>query len=122
MNFQEYFFEAEGKEVEKDFEEEQLKKGTKTESEHSDLWKLISDWAEEKEIDAPMTAEEFYKHIAQAHVKEIPDYYDRLDKMETEAKEGEGEIEEDGSSPITQSRIMASEDGDGGAVEFGAGF
>lgn len=51
---------------------EQLKMGMKVEREHSDV--------------APKGAgaEEFYKKIALAHLKELPDYYTRLAKMEKE--------------------------------------
>ena len=53
--------------VEKSQIEDQLKKGTEIEKEHS-------------------TDEEIAKEIALDHLKELPDYYDRLEKMEKEGK------------------------------------
>lgn len=32
----------------------------------------------------PWSKKEFYEKIAKAHLREIPDYYDRLEKMEKE--------------------------------------
>lgn len=54
-----------------DVDQEQLAKGVKVESEHT-------------------TDPEVAEKIATDHLAEIPDYYDRLEKMETEAKQGVG--------------------------------
>jgi hypothetical protein len=89
--FLDFFYESEAKNSQ---EEEQLVKGTKTEHEHSDLWNIFSEWAKEKDLELPVDEETFYETIAKSHVSEIPDYYDRLAKMENDAK-GKKEVDED---------------------------
>lgn len=64
--------------------QKQLKKGTDVEKEHKDLFDSIKD-------DIEMSPEEFYKQIAIAHIKEIPNYYDLLQEMEDSAKEEQSE-------------------------------
>lgn len=64
------------------YDREQFKNGLETESEeHSDVTN-----------GDPVIA----GRIAFAHLKEIPDYYTRLDEMEEEAKQGEKEEESNG--------------------------
>ncbi|MEX0881753.1 MAG: DUF5661 family protein [Candidatus Saccharimonadales bacterium] len=59
---------------------EQFRRGLEVESEHG------SQWGEKTNVtkDDP----EITGRIAWAHLKEIPDYYTRLDKMESEAETG----------------------------------
>lgn len=65
------------------FNEEFIKSGLDLrigiESEHKDLYDFLS-----SKVDMPITSYEFYKKIAEAHLKELPDYYTRLKKMEEE--------------------------------------
>jgi hypothetical protein len=62
-----FFHEGKSRQGQHEYDKDQLKKGIKVEMEHTNC-KLIA-----------------YK-IAQDHLAEIPDYYDRLDKMEKEAR------------------------------------
>lgn len=60
------------------FDLEQFRRGLEVEMEHG------SEWGDETNVtkDDP----HFTGRIAWAHLKEIPDYYARLDKMEAEAE------------------------------------
>lgn len=60
------------------FDLEEFRRGLEVEMEHG------SEWGDETNVtkDDP----EFTGRIAWAHLKEIPDYYTRLDKMEAEAE------------------------------------
>jgi hypothetical protein len=60
------------------FDLEQFRRGLEVEMEHG------SEWRDETNVtkDDP----HFTGRIAWAHLKEIPDYYTRLDKMEREAE------------------------------------
>lgn len=60
----------------------QLEMGIEVEKEHKDVWDLLKKFADDNKVTLPLTEEEFYKKIAEAHLKEISDYYTRLDKME----------------------------------------
>ena len=53
---------------------EQLRRGIAVEKEHHDLF--------EKLLRQRVSEREFYAAIARAHLREIPDYYDRLAVME----------------------------------------
>lgn len=64
--------------------EDQLKMGIKIESEHGDVYEYLDNYLEPFNIKMPFTKEEFYKKIAEAHLREMPDYYTRLVKMEKE--------------------------------------
>lgn len=57
---------------------DQLKKGIKDESEHKDV-------VGQNKVK--------FAQIAMAHLKEMPDYYRRLDKMESKAKKSPNSIE-----------------------------
>ena len=63
---------------------DQLEKGIEVEKEHKDLLDLIKEKLKEHNhgCEMPITDDEFYSTIAKAHLKELPDYYDRLEKME----------------------------------------
>lgn len=70
-----------GEEIGIDFKHvdiEQFRRGLEVEMEHG------SEWGDETNVtkDDP----HFTGRIAWAHLKEIPDYYTRLDKMESEAE------------------------------------
>lgn len=62
----------------------QLEMGIKVESEHGDVYESLDSYLESFNVGMPWSKEEFYKKIAEAHLKEIPDYYTRLTKMEME--------------------------------------
>ena len=79
MGFKDYIKEEENNSKE-------LEMGIELEKEHNDLLDLFKNYLKEKDVEMPMSDEEFYSMIAKAHLNELPDYYTRLDKMETEAK------------------------------------
>lgn len=58
----------------------ELEMGIEVEKEHKDVYDILK-----KEYDIDWTLEEFAKKIAEAHIKELPDYYTRLKKMESES-------------------------------------
>ncbi len=58
---------------------EEFRRGLEVEQEHGSLWGEATNVTED---DPLLTG-----RIALAHLKEIPDYYTRLDKMESEAKQ-----------------------------------
>lgn len=60
----------------------ELERGIEVEREHQDLYDHV------KKIvpGFKMTPEEFFEWIARAHLREMRDYYTRLDRMESEAK------------------------------------
>jgi hypothetical protein len=60
----------------------ELENGIKIESEHLDVYEYIDNYLQSYNVSMPCTKEEFYERIAKAHLKEIPDYYTRLKKME----------------------------------------
>ena len=62
----------------------ELVKGIKVESEHGNIYEEIDSYLESFNIGMPWSKIEFYGKIAEAHLKEIPDYYTRLEKMERE--------------------------------------
>lgn len=61
---------------------QQLSMGKKVEKEHKDAYDLIKKKLEEKNVEMPISEDDFYTMIAQAHLKELDDYYTRLQKME----------------------------------------
>lgn len=60
------------------FDLEQFRRGLEVEMEHGSLWG--------DETNVTKDDSHFTGKIAWAHLKEIPDYYSRLDKMEAEAE------------------------------------
>lgn len=65
---------------------DQLKKGIAHEKEHAGLYHYLENFLDKYDIDMPLTLDEFSGKIAQDHIKENPDYYDMLEKMEKEWK------------------------------------
>lgn len=65
----------------------QLEIGKKIESEHLDVYEYFQDFLDKHDLKMPLSKDELYEMIAKAHIKEIPDYYDRLTKMEKEAED-----------------------------------
>jgi len=61
----------------------ELKKGISVETEHGDIFKELSQWASKHKLKLPWNEKDFYKKIAKAHLKELPDYYTRLKDIET---------------------------------------
>lgn len=66
----------------KEFDPDQLQKGIKVEEEHKDVYDKAREWLAEEGKKMPISEEHFYEMIAKAHLRELPDYYDRLEKME----------------------------------------
>lgn len=64
----------------------QIKIGIKVEEEHKDVYELFKKEFEKIGKTIPLTETELYQMIAEAHLREISDYYTRLKKMENEAK------------------------------------
>jgi hypothetical protein len=65
----------------------ELEMGIKIESEHLDVYEDLENWLKNTFKDyksMPWSKKEFYEKIAKAHLKELPDYYTRLAKMEKE--------------------------------------
>lgn len=62
----------------------QLEMGISIESEHGDVYDYIDNYLESFNVPMPCSKEEFYKKIAEAHLREMPDYYTRLSNMESE--------------------------------------
>jgi hypothetical protein len=60
----------------------ELEMGIKIESEHGDIYDHLDSYLESFNVPMPWSKEEFYKKIAEAHLREMPDYYTRLNKME----------------------------------------
>lgn len=107
MNFANYFYETEEKNP-PELNPEELDRGIEVEKEHKDLWEKLKLWADEQDLTLPLSEDELYKTIAEAHLREIPDYYTRLDKMESEAKQPvEEEVRNYGNMPVDQ-MTMAS--------------
>lgn len=75
-------------ESKEEFDPKELEMGIKIESEHGDIYEELRDWIDENQIQQgmPWSKKDFYEKIAKAHLREMPDYYSRLTKME---KEGE---------------------------------
>lgn len=73
------------KNMEKKSEQSELEKGKQTEKEHKDVYKHIDKDVKEDGI-LDTTFDEFTEGIAKDHIKELPDYYDRLQTMEEDAK------------------------------------
>lgn len=67
-----------------DLSTNELEKGIEVESEHGNIYEQIDSYLESFNVGMPWSKKEFYKKIAEAHLKEIPDYYTRLEKMERE--------------------------------------
>lgn len=77
------------KDILKKYDPKQIEMGIDVEKEHDPTIDKI-----ENEYDIKVDdREEIYQSIAQDHLDEFPDYYDRLDKMEKEAEDelGKGE-------------------------------
>lgn len=66
----------------KEFEPSQLEMGIKIESEHGDIYDHLDSYLESFNVPMPWSKQEFYKKIAEAHLREMPDYYTKLNKME----------------------------------------
>ena len=74
-------------ESKEEFDPKELEMGIKIESEHGDIYEELRDWIDENQIQQgmPWSKKELYEKIAKAHLREIPDYYSRLTKMEKDA-------------------------------------
>ena len=61
-------------------EDNQLEKGIEIEKEHTDVYELMEDYLKKHYLKMPLTRKEFFEMIANAHIDEVRDYYDRLIK------------------------------------------
>lgn len=59
---------------------DQLAQGIKVEHEHGELYDAMARALKPRKM--PISREDFFEGIAKAHIKELPDYYSRLEKME----------------------------------------
>lgn len=75
-------------ESKEEFDPKELEMGIKIESEHGDIYEELRDWIDQNQIQQgmPWSKKELYEKIAKAHLREIPDYYSRLTKMEKDAE------------------------------------
>jgi len=69
-----------------DFDPIQLKAGIKVESEHGDVYEDLTRYLKSFDVPMPWSKMEFYKKIAKAHLREMPDYYTHLLRMESDNK------------------------------------
>lgn len=69
------------------YDAKELKMGIEVEKEHKDLFEKIKEFCDKNNLKMPFSEEEMFSIIAKSHIKEIGDYYQRLRKMEDEAKE-----------------------------------
>lgn len=60
----------------------QLEMGEKVEKEHTDVYKMFETYLKKHDLKMPLSRKEFFRTIAKAHIKELKDYYDRLEKIE----------------------------------------
>lgn len=60
--------------------EDQLDKGRKIEREHTDVYVLLETYLEKNGLEMPLSRKEFFEMIAKSHIKEVKDYYDKLEK------------------------------------------
>lgn len=67
------------------FDPKELEMGIEIESEHGDIYEMLDNYLESFNIRMPWDKKEFYQKIAESHLREIPDYYTRLNKMEKES-------------------------------------
>ena len=73
------------KESKSDFiDPKQLEMGVKIESEHNDIYRHLESYLESFNVAMPWSEKDFYEKIAKSHLREMPDYYTRLSKMENE--------------------------------------
>ena len=63
------------------FNKSQLKQGTRVEAEHKDVLNWVEKWVK-KNDDKPLPRRKIYQQIAKTHLKEDPNYYKKLKKME----------------------------------------
>ena len=75
-------------ESKEEFDPKELEMGIKIESEHGDIYEDLLQWVDEQfiEVGMPWSKRELYEKIVKAHLREIPDYYSRLTKMEKDAE------------------------------------
>lgn len=59
---------------------DQLEKGRKVEQEHTDVYVLLETFLEKNGLKMPLSRKEFFEMIAKSHIKEVRDYYDKLEK------------------------------------------
>ena len=73
-------------ESKEEFDPKELEMGIKIESEHGDVFDDLRKWVDDNfiEVGMPWSERTFYEKIAKSHLREIPDYYTRLNKMENE--------------------------------------
>jgi hypothetical protein len=73
--------------IDDNFDPKELEMGIKIESEHGDVYEELKNWMDKTYGDyssMPWSEKVFYEKIAKSHLREMPDYYSRLIKMEEE--------------------------------------
>jgi len=60
----------------------ELQMGIEVEKEHMDVYEYIKKFLAKHDLEMPLTMEEMAAMIAKGHLKELKDYYTRLNKME----------------------------------------
>lgn len=92
---------------------DEIKIGINIEKEHDNLYNFLKEYMDIKEIEFPLEEDEFYEWIAAVHLKELDDYYTRLEKMEEEGKKEQEEIErysEEGEDSVNNTSEEESEE------------
>jgi hypothetical protein len=84
----------------------QLQKGRRIEKEHTLTYKKIINYLLKNKKLPPY--EYVFSWIAEDHLKELPDYYDRLEKMENDAKKELDEKTTKRKSHLKSTRRQAS--------------
>lgn len=73
--------------VSEDVNNSELKMGIKVENEHRDVYDYFKKYLKDHcKMDMPITEDEFYALIAKAHLRELKDYYTKLNAMEAASK------------------------------------
>jgi hypothetical protein len=96
MGFTEFLNEAVSEKEKEEFDPQELEMGIEDEKEHRDIYEIFKTILDEKNIEMPLTEEEYYQKIAEAHLRENPKYYSELKKLEGTSKNSEEskEVEE----------------------------
>jgi len=58
----------------------EIEKGVGIEKEHSDLLGLFKRFLAKNKLEMPLSDDEFFRMISMAHVDEVKDYYQKLEK------------------------------------------
>jgi len=67
--------------------ESQLEMGKKVEKEHQDVYDYFEKFLKKHDLEMPLSRDELYKMISEAHLKEDSAYYTKLEKIDPHHKE-----------------------------------